>query len=336
MYISKPFPIRENKQQACGIVSVHSVGIPAANLTHKFTGNEKVPLAFGKAKEMSDACDIKFTEKTGHKFNRYDPADTEIMKPMMLDDSRMAEVFNLLGLPLSEKEKIYLPWWNLEACKENGYSHLFNDVSVTLGSRHSYQTQFLRSGGNIPDMNSVSVAGLVHTSDNKLVLGLRGGLNLPNTYYFCAGALGLTEGLKAGTESIYEFFVNTELHREYGIGAKDLGDAEHLSRVQRYGTDRDISYVFLVKTPLSFEQVENAHRNNQHRDKDEHKALYGLEATKEAILSFVRQYYRGDAENLKDRPDSRIVLLPQGAAPLLVYARVDLRFMEKLASDRLV
>ena len=318
------------KPEKVGLVSIERLGVSASGLRHTFAKDDNIPRATRIVDEIFQNSIRKFTGRKIGAFDKFNPIHAEIMRPIMHEDSRMAEVFRILELEYTDVGKLYLPWWNVEGGREVSCSREGNDFIVALGSRHSYQTQLMRQGVDIQGMNAVSVASIVHTSDNNLVVGLRGGLNFQNTYYFSAGALNLTEQLKNGTATIYSTYLRTELRNEYGMDS-EMSHATLISRVECHGTDRDVSYVFAIKTRATFEEIRRIHEANPNQDKHEHRRLEAVNATLGAVMDFVGRYYRGAASNDNARNDRDIVLLPQGAAPLIEYVGGDVSIMERLA-----
>jgi hypothetical protein len=316
--------------QKVGLASNQRFAIPASKLKHTFVKNEKISSAIPIADGIFQSSLEDFEGKMGMKFDRYNARHAEIMKPIMWKNKRMPEVFDLLGLDYGNVEKLYLPWWNVEGGMEISCKETPGGVMVGLGSRHTYQTQLMRQGVDIPGMNAVSVAGIVHTSDNKLVVGLRGGLNFPNTYYFNAGALGMTDALKSGSDTIFSTYLRTELKEEYGMSDGGKG-AILLSRVQIHGTDRDISYVFVIKTPAKFREIMMIHQSNPSLDRHEHRLLTGIGDTEKAVLEFVNEFYSGVVDNDLNRKYRDRKLLPQGAAPLIDCVGGDISVLERLA-----
>jgi len=317
-----------NKPEKVGLVSTETFGVPASSIRHIYVKGKDIACATAVVNGIYQDSLRIFSGKMPMAFDKFNPLHAEIMKPIMRNDKRMADVFRILEMDYSNVQKLYLPWWNMEggmeiSCRKDG-----GGVLVELGSRHSYQTQLMRQGVDIQGMNSVSVAGIVHTSDNKLVVGLRGGFNFPNTYYFNAGALNMTEQLKGGTATIYGTYLRTELRDEYGLSS-EASRATLLSRVECHGKDRDISYVFAIRTPATFDEIRKIHGTNPHPDKHEHRFLEALDATQDAVMDFVRLFYKGAAANDSARRFEERVLLPQGAAPLIDYVSGDVAALEK-------
>jgi hypothetical protein len=316
-----------------GLKSLEEFRVQPERLTHEFTQSPAVERAVPLVNTLITDAKAWFCSRYGEEFDRYNPDHGAIMKPRMWEDARMAEALALLGLPLEHVQKIYLPWWNESAGSETLTTFQSGIVYATLGARHTYQTQMMRQGLDIPGICSVSVAGFVHTSDDRLVLGLRGGLNYPNTYYFAAGALAIGADMQAGRMSIYQLFLKDELRKEYGILRDDISMAELLCKAALHGGDRDVSYVFAVHTPLSLDGVLARYASNSDKDKLEHNRLEGVRP--DEVPAFVREFYKGFAANNPHRPEGQRMLLPQGAGPLLSYVGEGLELMDELAAKNI-
>ncbi len=316
-----------------GLDSVQTINIPPSNLYHEYrSSNNNIQKAVEAGKEAYERSVKTFCEDFNReKFDKYNGNDASLMLPIMHRDSQMKEVFNLLGLPPTHIDKLYLPWWNEEAGNHISTEITGDVVRVILGPRHSYQSQLMRQGIRIPGVASVTVAGFVESSDGKLIIGLRGGLNFPNTYYFCAGGLELTAELKENSTSIYDMFLTNELGPEYGLSKGDIVSAKLLNRAVCHGGDNDVSFVFLVKSNLGHKELLLKHEQNVHQDRKEHFRLVAIENSKEGIRDFVCKFYYGVVENRTDRKDNERLLLPQGAGPLLNHAGLWLGRMEMLS-----
>jgi hypothetical protein len=313
-----------------GLDYLRPYNFPARLLTHEIRPDKNMVRPQELLEELFADSKLWFLRTHGQEFDRYSPDHGKLMKTRMWRDPRMSEALQTMGLPTSEVERIYLPWWIEVAA--NHLSTIDTRVSAhaILGYRHSYQTQMLRQGLEMPGIASTTVAGFVRTSDDFIVLGLRGGLNFPNTYYFSAGALGISPDLVAGRQSIFDFYVAEELQREYALEASDLSSAHLLCQVKLGGKDRDVSFVFLVETPLTLDAILARHSANKDEDRKEHFRLFGVKS--KDIQEFVRMFYKGIARNDLNRTFEKRVLLAQGAAPLLFYTGASLMQLEELAS----
>jgi len=313
----------------CGMRSLETFKLPADRLTHEYRSSPEIEKAASLLRSLISDSVAWFRSSQGEDFDRYDLSHGAVMKPRMWNDERMREALHMLGLPQDQVQKLYLPWWNEIAGSETGMRLEEGGVHAVLGARHTYQSQMMRQGLDIPGICSVSVAGFVHTSDDRLVIGLRGGANFPNTYYFSAGALAMAPLVQSGGMQIYRFFLNEELRKEYGMMREDVSKAELLCKVVLEGADRDTSYVFVTYTPLPLSQVLQRYASNNDPDKKEHNGLEGIRP--DEVTSFVREFYKGTAINDQKRTFEQRVLLPQGAGPLLLYSGADLSLMDELA-----
>ena len=313
-----------------GLSSHQIVKIPASKLTHEYTSSPAIEKAMPILRSMFEDNRSLFRNKYGADFDRYNLEHGKNMKPLMWADERMKEALTILNLPYSEVRKIYLPWWIESAGNDFGFEQNGERARLILGPRHSYETQMARQGLSLPHIQAVSVAGFPVTSDGQVVLALRGGANFPNTYYFVAGALGILPEVQSGQMSVFDFFVQEELNKEYGLLSTDVQEATLLCRTVCSGGDRDTSYVFVVKTGLSLSNVMERYSANKDEDQKEHSGLVGVPY--DEIGPFVRRFFRGAAKNDPARADANRVLLPQGAAPLVSYILEDVGLLDNLAA----
>ncbi len=307
-----------------GIESIRTIQVYINRLTHTFLEKGPYDAARQTIREIDEAARKTFRLANGVDFDRWNPAHQEEMLKYMHDDARMNGVLSALALPKSQLSNIQIPWWNEIAAKEADSGRIFRSYHVILEPRHSYQTQAMRAGFEIEGMNAVSVVGLAVSEDNYFVMGLRGGRNYPMTYYYSAGALGLSEELKTGTETIWDFYAKHKLV-EYPIEAREITSASLEYRLQLHGGDWDISYVFLFKTGLKFAEIEKRHAERlkdpkRYPDAGEHIRFEPVAIDEKSIVSFVEKYYRGVVDNDKNRRYEDRLLLPQAAGPLLAYA----------------
>ncbi|MGV8085912.1 MAG: hypothetical protein ACP5N9_06710 [Candidatus Bilamarchaeum sp.] len=312
-----------------GIKSMHKLRMPADMLTCQFDSSDSIERANVLLGRMFLDAKDWFRSTHNREFDRYSLTDGSLMKPRLYSDERMAQALGILGLPTVAVEKIYLPWWIATTVSEISFHVSEGHVHQILGSGHSYLTQAMNQGLDVRGLCSVTVAGFVHTSDDYLVIGLRGGANFPTTYYFSAGSLTTTAMSEAGGCSVYEYYAKGELRKEYGLDPADVSNAELLCRLEQSGGSKDVSYVFVVKTPLTLAEVLGRYSSNKDPDKKEHNHLFGIRP--EAVLDFVTTYYRGIAKNDPQRAYQDRVLLPQGAAPLLLYAGQSIELIDDLA-----
>ena len=314
-----------------GLDSIEVLRVPTSSLTHEFTPSpvidrQVVPLL----RQVLADSKVWFKQEREVEFDNYNVEHGSIMKPHMWSDSRLLQVLGMLNLPLGHVQKIYLPWWNESAGSEIKSQLTDSGLHVVLGACHSYQKQMMRKGLDIPGVCSVSVAGFVHTSDDRMVISLRNGINFPNTYYFSAGTLGMTPAVQSGQTSIYQFYLKEELRKEYGMRADDVGEAELFCKTVLHGGDHDIAYVFAIQTHLTFDQVCMRYNSNCDPDKKEHQGQIPLRT--DEVVPFVREFYKGEARNDPKRQYSERVLLAQGAAPLLAYVGEDPSLLDELAA----
>jgi hypothetical protein len=317
-----------------GLATLDALRVPANRLFHEFIPSrvidkKVVPIL----QQVIDDARAWFRKENGFESDNYNPDHGEAMRLHMRSDERLLQAMGMLKLPRDQVQKIYLPWWNESIGSEIRSELMDGGVRTVLGSCHSYQLQMIRDGYDIPSICSVSVVGFVRTSDDWLVISLRGGANLPNTYYFSAGYLNMTQNVRSGRTSICQSYLR-ELKEEYGMSADDVAGVKLLCKTVLHGGERNTAYVFVVRTPLTFEKVCSRCNSNPNEDRKEHLEHIPLRPDKDSVEKFVSDFYKGVVRNDPMRPYSARVLLPQGAAPLLFYAGgiQSLPLMDELAA----
>ncbi len=272
-----------------------------------------------------------YVSKFDKPFNPYKlGTDFQTVQKQFWNSSKFKSALELLKIPLSKKEKIYLPWWNELACAELNHKYNETEVNLNLTLRHSYETQLIRSGELFP-IKSVSVGGLILTKDNQLLIGIRGGNTYPNTYHINAGSMSLTKGMKLNNESIFELFYNTELNPEMGIEKEDIANSFIYSRIMDYAIENGPMYNFLVKTNLSSKELSNKWKNNVHSDKQEHKEIFFINSESESINYFIKTNYRGAETSLQN--NSGKPLLHSGALCLASVSGMSLNELKFIANN---
>jgi len=313
--------------------------LPAEALRHEFKDTRKKadgsPILFREAVVLLDSLkgDVAnwYKSETGIPFNPYQLGTmTDRVRERFFTDKRFAEAFVCLGLPLAHLTIPRIPWWNELAANETGHSVSGSGALITIGLRHSLETQLHRAGVKMGIL-SVSVAGVIETADDYVVIGLRGGVNFPNTYHVNAGALGVTPDLISGAGSIYDFYKSQELKSEFGLDAPHICGAYLLSRIFDLASGGEgPHYVFHIATTLSLSELNVAYAVNQDEDKGEHTRLVGIKKDDASIMAFISSHYRGRVANRENRPNEARLLLPPGALALLSYTSLPLEVLEPL------
>ncbi|MDO8553565.1 MAG: hypothetical protein Q7S22_02055 [Candidatus Micrarchaeota archaeon] len=314
----------------------YSKGMAPDKLRHIYkkdrTGKDGKPMPFGNAIMLIDSVktDVasRYKRETGNEFNNYQLGDMiETVREWFWQDARFIEAFVLLNLDEQHVRKASLPWWNVLAATEISHQIVDGGALITLGPRHALETQLVRQGIDV-SIQSVSVSGIVETSDGLVAIGLRGGAAYPNTYHVNAGALGLLPEIISGDISIYDFYKRNELLAEFGVKNEDISSAVILSRIADFSIENGPMYNFLVRVNLTFEQLQAKYEGNKDQDKGEHTRLVSI--SKGKVMAFIEQHYKGVAANKYDRMDSERVLLHPGALALLSYTGEPLSKLERL------
>jgi len=261
-----------------------------------------------------------YEKEFGIKFDKYKLGErTGWVQAQFHEDARFLEAINLLGHSEQQAQLIKLPWWNEVACSEVGHKRRGGVVTITIAPRHSYETQLMREDVQIGGVQNVSVAGIAITTDGWIAIGLRKGASYSNTYHINAGALGLTEGIMDGSQSIYQFFLEKEQRAEFGTRMESIEKVELGSRVVDRVLDKGTMYVFNVGVNVTFDELQKQYEGNMDEDKGEHTRLVAIRDSPEAIWKFVEQHYRGDVQSRDDRKDSERFLLHPGALALVAH-----------------
>ena len=330
-----------NKLFGSEVLTRYPSSLKAEQLRHKFSehrlGATGRPIPFERVFVLLDELNRDITEwheeETGERFNRYRLAERiDRVRQKYWEDQRFVEAFKLLGLDPLYIERIRLPWWNEIAANEVAHTTESDGILVQIGQRHSFETQLVRSGIDLP-ITSVSVGGIIETCDGFIVIGLRGGVAFPNTYHINAGALGITEGIKNGAESIYDFYGKRGLLAEFGLSDDCIASATVLSRVMDYSIENGTMYVFYIKTNLSFGELETQYESNLDIDKGQHTRLICIRNTPEEIMRFIRQNYKGVITSREDRKDNERYLLHPGALALLSHTNMPLDALRSIFKE---
>jgi len=316
---------------------------PARALRHKYRSerldSKGKEIDFDRVQKilasLGSDVDAWHIEQTGQPMDTYNLGEMLVpVQKKFWEDPRFETAFELLGLPYNKKENIQIPWWNEIAGGELEHKVNSEGIEVKLGPRHSYETQLIRSGHQMP-IKSVSVGSLIMSSDDYLMLGLRGGNTLPNTYHINAGSLQVTDGLKTGKQSIYDILKCAEVEPEFGIQNGDIKEATIHSRIMDYSIERGPLYNFLVKTNISSDKLKQRWERNPNEDKKEHQAIIFIPANPQDVNKFIRDKYTGICENRSDRGVNERYLVHPGALSLASFSGMPISELRKLYQEGL-
>jgi len=181
----------------------------------------------------------------------------------------------------------------------------------------------------------MSVAPILVTLDNKIVLGVRGGHRYSDTIMTVpAGAIEYHSGENPLFETAY-----AEINEETGLTKEDISNITLIGRVFDHTLQRNSLYVFSAETKLTFAELEQ--HWNVSKDQMEHKQLIPLDIFPEGnIVNYVMDHlYHPDKINLQNpaatTSDNFGSLLPPGGISLLLYAskkdseREDIMFYDR-------
>lgn len=216
---------------------------------------------------------------------------------------------------------ITLPWWNalqlfrqgkrFETEYDNGRLRLNLDLS------HSYITQLMRSGKIAKrDHDSASISNILLTSDKLLILGYRGGHNLPHTLMTIPAGSLQYEG---GRDPLFGT-LQTEMEEE--VGAVPLDDLQMIGRIFDYTIGKNSLYVSRSVTLVPFSEVLN--RWNGAEDKREHEYLIAIEDDPEKVLAVLKRKQYDPTKANTEKPGQTTIenagrILPPAIGSLLLH-----------------
>jgi len=317
-------------------------GLDASKLAHRYTDtrldSKGRQIDFAGIKVMLDSLktDVArwYTEETGEKFNGYTLGSMiHAVRRKFWEDPRFEQVFTALELDQGHIPKVQIPWWNEVGAAELGHEYDATGVRVLLGPRHCIEAPQLTRAGVDSDVLAVAVTGMPKTSDGYLMVGLRGGVSYRNTYQVNGGALGLTDEIKAGKISIYDFFKAKELIPETGIRDADIEKAEICARIMDESIDNGPQYLFLVHLRIDLQHMMERFEQNPHSSKAEHQCFVPVPATVPGVLEFLKENYRGLVANNEERGNHERRLLHSGAVALLTSVGLPLSELKAFYQD---
>lgn len=294
-------------------------------------------------KQAQGAMEAWYQAEYGKNFDRYNLVDEEKQAVLgfFRTHSSFKEALAQLGITDQQANDISLPWWNEISLLEQSYKiDAGGKISSIMQPSHSYITQLKRKGLIESTMSTMSVSGLLQTKVDDsgksfIVLGVRAGLTLPNTFHLMPiGGAKFDERFESGGFSFKDLLTETELLEEYGKINKEtkitpLCRALDVALVKPPG---DVNYCFSVKLDLTKEQVEKHWAKNTHEDAKEHSELVFIEDSRDSILGFIRDNYRGITKNDPNRSLENAELLHPAALALAAHAGISLEELKGVIS----
>ncbi len=310
-----------------GVITSFQPGLPIDRLVHRYEAvrldSRGDPIDFAQVSRLLAAVrsDVEawYGQKTKSAMNTYALGEyAQPVRERFWDDARFAHAFSILELPYDKRQLATIPWWNEIAGGELGFEYDGTTALLSLGPRHSLETQLMRAGIPRPVKN-VSVGGIILSKpERQMILGLRGGGAYSNTYHINAGALMVTQDFKEGLTTIFDHFRDGELTPEFGIMPEQIVSVGLGSRIVDEGTDKGTMYTFHVYTNLTARQLMRQWETNLDADRGEHDSPLLLAESE--VARFIRANYRGIVANRQDRQDSERYLLHPGALALAAFA----------------
>ncbi|MCB0337350.1 MAG: hypothetical protein KDD62_13635 [Bdellovibrionales bacterium] len=267
-----------------------------------------------------------YQHEYGKEFNPFHLGDQiQQVREKFYGDQRFANACALLHISADDYSKITLPWWSVKGVAEQAFDP--KQVHVELVPRHSYETQLMRKGVDMPIKN-VSVACLpVSMPDpdhpnGQVMIGLRAGASFAGTMHVFAGALQASPQLISGEKSIYDVFRETEFKNELCLEEGFIRDISLQSHLHETAIENGAYYVFQVQTSLTPAQLEQQWRDNPNKDRDEHAKPIFLDIDKSAISEFLAEHYRGLVADKPGRLASEQYLLHPAALALMALVDI--------------
>lgn len=184
---------------------------------------------------------------------------------------------------LSEREILYAKDWKEVVAVAKSVEYKGGKVYIKYKAISSYRFQAMKQGLVKQEGSQAYVNGVLITSDEKIVLGVRNSKFLNNLISVVpAGSLRADKSDDVLNNSFY-----SELEQELGVTGKDM-DVIGLIGHQRFTKGED-TYVFTygARTNLTFDQVKDMHPNA--KDAQEHSRLLYLDNTLPAIETAVAE-----------------------------------------------
>ena len=154
-------------------------------------------------------------------------------------------------------DHIYIPNWQEILLVLEGSNPTVNPRELELLATTSYHLQAVRRGG-ASDITPIGVEGLILTSDNKFVYGIRGG-NVERGKA-CVSPSGNLSNHHKGNNPLFATFYE-ELREELGIETRESNDPLLIG----YETDPDfskgVSFVFYMPVRESSQEINEKHED---------------------------------------------------------------------------
>ncbi|MCX6707447.1 MAG: hypothetical protein NT001_04895 [Candidatus Woesearchaeota archaeon] len=245
----------------------------------------------------------------------------------------------LNSLTLDEKlAPINIPWWNagLLFSSRDHYDETAGSLELDATISHSYITQLIRSQKPGEQRGkTISVSNLLITSDDLIVLGYRGGQNLPDTIMTVpAGSVEYHTGRNPLFESMY-----AEFAEELGLRKEDMQTIELMGKITTRAFINNPHYTFRSRTRLSFEDVKKVWSESE--DQREHKHLVSFPDNPDHMIREIRRLSYDISKANPDKPalttnENIGKILPQcAAAVLLHYVQREGKEWARMAEEKL-
>jgi len=254
-----------------------------------------------------------------------DKAD-ELRQAIKADSKWQKHYYNLISvlepdLDLQDSHKeLHLPWWNELVLNFDSDIYNSGKLKTNFKQSHSYIDQLGRE--NIVELQPhlLSIAGVLTTIDEVLVLGLRGGQSFGKTYMAVpAGSINA----HTGKNPLFET-ADAELLEETGLKREDLTDFGLIGRGTDFslqGGDPRSYYVFNIKTNKSYHELLETWKNSIDRNEHSYLGVFPNDASKmlERIKSMGYDFSNVGGNLQKTIPLNYGAILPPSAISVLTH-----------------
>ncbi len=258
----------------------------------------------------------------------------EELRQAIRKDSRWLEGFKaLIGVLAPESYRaqnlegqvsaIQIPWWTTANILRDTdrYNPADDSLAITGRVSHPYITQ-LRRSNKLPApttlIDPMSISGVLLTSDDLLVLGVRAGHTYRDTIMTIPAGFVEPSGAK---NPLFNTFYR-ELAEEIGLSVGHISSAEFIGRVTDHEISKNTSYVVRARTNLSYAQVFDGWMKAI--DNREHKFLYPITDNPGDVVKMLQRNKYNPGKALPENParttiDNVNTLLPPGIISILLH-----------------
>ncbi len=215
-------------------------------------------------------------------------------------------------------ESMQVPWWNASLLARLDEHYDNRSLQVEAAFSHSYVESLMYSEEARKKRDLMSISGVLVTSDEKVVVGLRGGHRFADVVMTTpAGSVEY----HSGKNPLFET-ADAEFMEELNLSNEEIHQLSLLGRVINKTHSQSSLYVFSGKTSLSFLELQNVWGRS--KDQMEHKELIAIDNDPKALLEYILAHpydpaKANQANPAATTPENIGSFLPQGAISILLY-----------------